>query len=345
VVNFNGEELLGDTLGAVRSIAHAFHEVFLIDNASSDGSVALVEREFPWVRVIQLAENRGPGAARNAGFREAATERILFIDNDVTPAADCALRLAEAIDQDPAAVIAMPRVLYRHEPELIQYDGASSHFLGVMSLEHADLPIGDAPSRIRPIDSLVSACFLIDRGRWAGESLFDEAFFIYHEDHDFGLRTRLSGGRILSVPEACCYHGDGTAGLSLRSTGHYKPVRVVGNIRNRWLILLKNYELRTLALLSPALIAYEAFQLAAVLKKGWHREWWQALRETAARWREIVTQRREIQQLRTVGDGAVLHGGAIPFAPQLASSRLERFGQGLLNRICMSYWKSVQRWL
>ena len=345
VVNFNGEHLLHDTLRAVQPMAHTFREVLLVDNASTDGSVALVEREFPWVRVLRLAENRGPGAARNAGFRQAQSDRILFIDNDVIPAPACAVRLAEAIDQDPSAVIAMPRVLYRHAPEMIQYDGAGSHFLGVMSLQHADVPLGNADPDVRPIDSLVSACFLIDRSRWAGGALFDEAFFIYQEDHDLGLRARLSGGRILSVPAAHCYHGEGTSGLSLRATGLYKPLRVVGTIRNRWLILLKNYEFRTLLLLSPALAVYEVFQLAGVVKKRWHREWWQALTGVASRWREIATQRRQVQRTRRVSDGAVLHGGRIPFTPQLASGRVERMAQEVLNRICMGYWNGVQKWL
>src|SRR5690606_5489055 len=125
----------------------------------------------------------------------------------------CAAELSNALDANPGAVIAMPRVLYRHSPDVIQYDGAESHYLGMMSLRNADTPIDSAPREITHIDSLVSACFMVDRGRWKGNrregnrSLFDDSFFIYHEDHDLGLRTRLSGGEILAVPDAHCFHG------------------------------------------------------------------------------------------------------------------------------------------
>lgn len=345
VINYNGEAVLRDTLRAALASAPPFAELLVLDNASTDGSRSVVEREFPSVRLVALPRNEGPGCARNVGFREALHDRVLFVDNDVLLDPDCATRLTSALDSDSDAVIAVPRVLYRQWPEVIQYDGAASHFLGMMSLEHADLPLRDAPGHTRHIDSLVSACFLVDRERWHGGELFDDSFFIYHEDHDLGLRTRLGGGSILSVPLALCLHGDGTAGLSLRSTGTYKPVRVLGNIRNRWMILLKNYELRTLLLLAPALVTFEAFQLAGAVKKRWHREWWQAFRSVVADRRVILEKRRQVQSYRRVRDSLVLRGGDIPFTSRLAAGRGERFAQGTLNTICGGYWNMVHRWL
>src|SRR5690606_35270134 len=152
------------------------------------------------------------------------------------------------------------------------------------------------------IDSLVSACFLVDRSRWRGGPMFDDAFFIYHDDHNLGLRTRPSGGAIQSFPSAYGLLGEGTSGLSLRWSGGSRPLRVLGNIRNRWLILLKNYEIRTLVLLAPALIVYETFQLAGALKKRWHREWWQAFTSVATDWRRIRAKRRQVQLMRRVDD-------------------------------------------
>lgn len=345
VINYNGESLLADTLRAAEASNPPFAEILLLDNASTDDSRALAEREFPQVRIVALPRNEGPGHARNVGFEQASFSRVLFVDNDVLLDPGCAARLTTELDSDDDAVIAVPRVLYRQAPTVIQYDGASSHFLGMMSLEHADTPVLDAPVNTRSIDSLVSACFLVDRDRWHGGDLFDDAFFIYHEDHDLGLRTRLGGGSILSVPHALCLHGDGTAGLSLRATGTYKPVRVLGNIRNRWLILLKNYELRTLLLLAPALVTYEAFQLAGALRKRWHREWWQAFTSVLADRRIIMEKRRQVQSLRRVSDSLVLRGGEIPFTSRLATGRGERFAQGTLNAICSGYWNVVHRWL
>lgn len=348
VVNYEGEELLRDTLCAAAAASPPFREVIVVDNASRDGSIALVHREFPGVTVIALAENRGPGGARNVGLEVASGRLVLFLDNDVLLAPDCAARLARALAADPDAVIAMPRVRYRRAPDVVQYDGASSHFLGMASLEHADLPLEHAPSEVRRIDSVISACILVDRERWdrlVGGPLFDDDFFYIHEDHDLGIRTRLSGGAILSVPDAHCFHGEGTAGLSLRRTGQYRPPRIVGNIRNRWFILLKNYQVRTLVLLSPVLAVFELFQLAGVMKKGWYREWWQSVTSVVRDWNRLLAKRRAVQRARRLPDGAVLRGGRLPFAPQLAADRTERLAQAVLDQLCRRYWRVAERWL
>lgn len=348
VVNYNGEALVGDAIRAAIGAEPSFREVVLIDNGSTDRSLELVSSQFPQVRIIALADNRGPGAARNAGFTSSLGDRVLFVDNDVLVTPHCAAELSRALDADREAVIAMPRVLYRHSPEIIQYDGAESHYLGMMSLRNQDMPVHAAPSEVTQIGSLVSACFMVDRSRWGGRGggdLFDDSFFIYHEDHDLGLRARLTGGRILAVPHAQCLHGEGTAGLSLRSTGSYRPTRVVGTIRNRWLVLLKNYQLRTLLLLSPVLVVFELFQLAGAVKKRWHREWWRAFRHVASHWSEIRTSRSEVQGMRRVGDGLLLRGGPVPFTTQLAGARSERMAASVLDRICTSYWTTVKRWI
>src|SRR5262245_52914772 len=119
----------------------------------------------------------GPGAARNVGFKAAASDRILFLDNDVSLAPYCPDRLTEALDENPRAAVAMARILYAHHQEIIQYDGADSHFLGLMMLQNANKPCASATTQTRRIDSVVTACFLIDRCRWGDGDPFDEAFF------------------------------------------------------------------------------------------------------------------------------------------------------------------------
>ena len=80
-----------------------------------------------------------------------------------------------------------------HDRGLIQYDGPHNHFLGLMSFHHQDVPLVAEDHELREICSLVSACFLVDRTRLPDPEPFDEAFFIYMEDHDFGVRLRMLG--------------------------------------------------------------------------------------------------------------------------------------------------------
>jgi GT2 family glycosyltransferase len=337
IVNFNGLRHLERTLPSVLAIAAEFAEIVLVDNASTDASVAFVEAGFPTVRIVRLDSNDGPGAARNAGLQAARTELVLFIDNDVVPEAGCAAHLAAALAAHPKAAVAAPRILYAHKPGIVQYDGADNHYLGLMILHHQDMPREEAGAELRTVDGVVSAAFMVARSRLEGEG-FDASFFIYVEDHDFGLRLRLLGAEILSVPEALCLHGDGSDGLSVRAVGYTKR-RAYLLIRNRWLLILKNYTARSLVVLAPAFLVFELGQLAIAAKKGWLPEWWAALRWLVAHRAEVLSERRRIQARRRVGDRELLRGGAVPFRAEISTTGAERLARQLFDGFAIAYWR------
>lgn len=343
VINFNGEAYLEDTLRAAVERASHFLEILLIDNASTDGSVNLARRLFPAVRIVPLAENRGPSAARNRAWREAVTDRLLVLDNDVVLHGKCVEILSEALDANSRAVAAMPSVIYAADPEKVQYDGAGCHYLGLMTLHNQEANRAEQDRAVRKIDSLVTACFLADRSRWGGGDPFDENLFIYFEDHDFGMRIRIGGGEILSVPEAACLHREGTEGLSLRRTGRYTGRRVENVIRNRWQIVARNYSARSLLLLAPALLVYELSQLAAAAAKGWLRPWASSARWMAANRGALLRKRRAIQRGRAAPDRDFLRGDPIPFTGHLAKTPLERAAKGALDAFVRFYWALVRR--
>ena len=344
VVNYNGERYLDETLGAALAVTFKFEEIILIDNASDDGSLEIVSNRFPSVKTIQLESNGGPGAARNAGSKAATFSQILFVDNDVTLNPDCPDRLCHALDENRWAAIAMPRVLYAHDRDTIQCDGADGHFLGLMTLHNANLPNGEASDATREIGSVVTSCFLLDRDRWRGEDLFDEAFFFVYQDNFFGLRARSLGHRILSVPAAYCYNGGGTAGLS-GWPDQVSNRRIFLLIRNRWQIILKLYSARTLLLLLPMLAIYEMFQFSGALKKGWIREWSKAAFWIFSHPVAILRTRRVIQKTRTTPDRQILTGGPVPFTNRLATNSLERVAKMALDRITTAYWGLVKGWI
>lgn len=338
IVNYNGLRHLERTLPAILALRQEFAEILLVDNASTDGSVAFVEAGFPEVRIVRLGANDGPGAARNAGLAAARTELVLFVDNDVVPEPGCAATLAQALAEHPRAAVAAPRILYAHKPDIVQYDGADNHYLGLMILHHQDMPRARADATVRAVDGVVSAAFMVARSRLQGEG-FDPSFFIYVEDHDFGLRLRLLGAEILSVPNALCLHGDGSDGLSVRAVGSYTRRRAYLLIRNRWLLILKNYTARSLLVLAPALLAFELAQLAIAAKKGWLSEWWSALRWVVAHRAAILEERRRIQAKRRVPDRDLLRGGAVPFRAELTTSAAERLARRFFDGFAIAYWR------
>jgi GT2 family glycosyltransferase len=342
MVNYNGEQYLKDSLDSVISQRDKFQEIFLVDNASEDKSLEIVREIFPDVKIIELRSNQGPGKARNVGFKAASCDRIIFLDNDVKLTPECTNQLMKALDTHPHAAVAMPRVVYEKNRHIIQYDGAECHYLGLMILRNANRPLEGASQETNKIGSLVTACFLVDRKRWGKGNPFDENFFFNYEDHDFGLKTRIMGHEILSVASACCYHREGTKGLSFRVGEGYPEKRVFYLIRNRWQVLLKNYELKTLCLFLPIFLIYEIFQVGGTIKKGWFCQWLKAFSWIVLHFPEILKKRRVVQNARIIPDRENLVGGPIPFTQSLTQGSLERMGKEMLNRMVGIYWKHMQ---
>jgi GT2 family glycosyltransferase len=345
MINYDGANYLSASLPAALKQAEQFEEILLVDNGSTDDSLLLLAREFPSVRVVRLNENRGAGAARNIGVREARTDLILFLDNDVFLLEGCTERLVHALRDHPDAIAAVPSVLYAKLPDVIQYCGADNHYLGLMILRQENTPLAQADARIQRTESLVTACFLIDRSRLTDDHPFDEIYFYHMEDHDLGVRLRALGHAILAVPEAHVLHGEGQAGLSIRRIGKYTPARVYFLIRNRWLFLFKTYKLRSLILLSPMLFLYECVQLAVIIKKGWAREWARAAGWIISEFPTLLELRRSVQTTRKVPDRELFSDGPIPFRTELASGRFELAGRRALDFISARYWKGVRRLL
>jgi len=343
VINWNGERYLERMLAAARQSHRPFDEILLVDNASDDRSRALVREHFPDVTILALDRNDGPATARNAGFGAARHDRILFADNDVAIAPGCAERLEAALDARADALVAMPRVLYADRPDVIQYDGADCHFLGLMTTRNADRPVHDVPSETTDTSSAVTACFLVDRSRWHGGEPFDPSYIFNYEDHDFGVRSRVMGHALLSVPAATCLHAGGTPGLSFREGGTRSSLRMYCLIRNRWRIVLQCYAARTLLLLAPALALYELVQLIGVTRKGWLGPWLRAAGWMAGHPGVVWRRRRELQYRRATADHDILRPGPLPFTTGLAAGKLERNVRDTLDRAFNVYWHLVER--
>ena len=139
IVNFNGERYLQQTLQAVYDQDTVFAEIILVDNASQDDGLRLVGRDFPDVRIVRLPRNMGPGPARNAGLQATNSRMVVFIDNDVLLSRTCVARLMDAMVRHPGSAAVMPRIFYHRNPDLIQFDGAYSHYLGLMILSNVDV--------------------------------------------------------------------------------------------------------------------------------------------------------------------------------------------------------------
>jgi GT2 family glycosyltransferase len=339
VVNYNGARYLERTLRALDGLGPPRGEILLVDNGSTDSGVALALRLLPRIRVRELGLNRGPAVARNVGLQASATRRVLLVDNDVMVQPGCIEALNAALDAHPRAAIAMPAVRYASRPEVVQYAGADAHFLGSSALLSANVPLESLDGAIRVVTSGITACILVDRERLGEHAELDESYFMYFEDHELGLRASLLGFDVLAVPRAQCLHAEGTVGLSIRETGRFTPERVRRTIRNRWFVLLKLYQARTLLRFAPAFAAFELAQLGGAVYKGWLLHWLWAAGSLIASLPDLLRRRRAFQRARVRPDLDVLVAGPFPTNEAMHRGPLGRGVQNAFDAFANLNWR------
>lgn len=344
IVNHNGGEKLLKTLEAIGQQPHRVEQVIVVDSASDDGSPDDAAAHYPQANVIKLEDNVGPCVTRNTGVQACNASMVLLLDSDVYIQPDTIAALLTAQEETGAAVVC-PRIILLPEGDQIQCEGATNHFLGTSGMRHGWMLVDEIEPVRAVVPGAISAALLIDRAFYQKAGGFDAILYFYYEDLEFSLRVRALGGEIVCEPAAVVLHdrGTGTVGLSFRGKGSYPRRRMFLQLRNRLMLVLIYYRLRTLILLAPALLLYEFVSLAAAIAKHTGSEWFRAWLGIVGLRKEIRERRRRIQKQRVTPDRAIFSGGPVPLAPGFVSGGLMGKAIGVLNLIFNTYWKLVRR--
>lgn len=217
VVSFNTRDQLRRCLSAIEPE----HQVIVVDNASADGSAAMVRSEFPQVQLIENLVNKGFGVANNQGLEAATRPLALFLNSDCYAEKGAIDALSEVLRQgNPHHLPPLPS---KGEGDIVAVGGrllnpdgslqqSASHMLnlGHVFLEQTLLekvfggywctPRGD---EVEEVGQVMGACLMIR----TGSVKFDECYFLYCEDTDLIYRLkRDTGGKVLYVPSARFTH-------------------------------------------------------------------------------------------------------------------------------------------
>ncbi|MGQ9680936.1 MAG: glycosyltransferase family 2 protein [Anaerolineae bacterium] len=269
IVNYNTRELLRDCLCSVfASRLTCSYQVFVVDNASRDGSADMVAASFPQVRVLRQQDNAGYAAANNAGLRAAGfgggqvPRYVLLLNPDTLLQPGDLAAMLGFLEEHPEAGAVGPRLVRQDgtldracrrsfpSPEVALYrlSGLSRLFprsrrFGRYNLEYLD------PNETTEVDSLVGAFMLIRGPVLDAVGLLDERFFMYGEDIDLCYRIKEQGWRIYYYPAVTVLHykGASSSQRSRESIVHfYQAMRLFHD---------KHYRARTFFLLNWAIHA------------------------------------------------------------------------------------------
>lgn len=226
IVNWNAREDLGRCLVSLQPALGGLRtETLLIDNASTDGSAALVARRFPWVRVVRLARNRGFAAANNVGLRQTTGRYRLLLNPDTVIHGDALRSMVDFADSSPEVGLLGPRLL--NTDGSLQASCRRFPSLGAALLRNTPLgawwrnnrwvaaylmaevstqrPAPRAPEP-RDVDWLSGACLMVRAAALPSLGLLDERYFMYCEDMDWSRRAHAAGWRVVYLPAAVVTH-------------------------------------------------------------------------------------------------------------------------------------------
>ncbi len=234
VVNWNGRAYLDKCLSSLRAQTYSARDVVLVDNGSADGSIDFVREQFPEVQVMALPHNTGFAAGNNCAMREARGEYIALLNNDAYAEPGWLAHMIEVAEQHPEAGLIACKLLYAHDPRIINTAGLALDWAG-FCWEWRSGTVDDVN------ESALEECFgpsgaaAVYRRTMLDEiGLFDEAFFAYAEDADLNWRALRAGWHSLYVPQARAYHVSSATG----GEGSPFKTRLLG--RNKIWLLVKN---------------------------------------------------------------------------------------------------------
>ncbi len=229
VLNYNTREHLRTCLETLRGAVPASPErlqveVFVVDNASSDGSADMVAAEFAWVRLIRSPRNGGFAFGNNQALRCAQGDAVLILNPDTLMPPGGLAALVHKLREHPEAGIIGPKLVRpdgsmhlacrRSFPtppvSFYRFSGLSRLLPGSARFGRYNLTYVD-PELAIEVDSVCGACMLVHREVIERVGMLDERFFMYGEDLDWCLRARQAGWTVRYEPSIVVEHQHGAA--------------------------------------------------------------------------------------------------------------------------------------
>jgi GT2 family glycosyltransferase len=191
-------------------------EVLVVDNASTDGSVAYLHQLAKGdgrLRVIENARNEGFAGPNNQAFRLARGRYVAALNNDTLPGEGWLAALVEAAEACPRAGSVASKMVFGHAPDTIQSAGITIDRAGIAWDRQVGLPAAQSEEDPTPVFGASGGAALYRREMLAEVGGFDARFFMYLEDVDLAWRAQLAGWEALYQPQAVVQHAhSGSAG-------------------------------------------------------------------------------------------------------------------------------------
>lgn len=237
-INYNG---LHDTCALIETIPNNNKlEVIVVDNASKDqeAEADTISHKFPHVKVIKSEKNLGFAGGNNLGIKAAKGKYLFFINNDTIFKDFNIQALIDRLESSPAIGVVCPKIRFAWGNNPIQFTGYTP--LSKITVRNQSIGFGeedkgqyDAP---HPTPYAHGAAMLIKREAIEKTGLMPECFFLYYEELDWSMMFTRAGYQIWYESQCTIYHKES------QSTGQNSPLRTYYIVRNRLLLVKRNWD-------------------------------------------------------------------------------------------------------
>jgi len=284
-------------------------EFHLVDNGPGDGSLDEAKRQIerlrerlPKVIIHEPGKNMGFAGGNNLVMRDAierGIEYVYLLNHDAALEPEAIREMVFAVASDPKIGSVQSLLVLADKPDEVNSAGNAIHYIGFGYCNGYHQKRSEVPDVVTDIAYASGAGVLYPTSVLKEVGLFDETIWLYHEDLDLGWRILLAGYRNVLAPRSVSHH-------------RYEFSRSISKWywmeRNRDAVILKNYRLGTILLLSPQIILADVGLTLFAIKGGWWREKLRAQMWffKPSTWEYLWDGRQEIAKIRKVSDREIL---------------------------------------
>jgi GT2 family glycosyltransferase len=240
ILNYNGQKFLETFLPSVINHNDGY-EIFIADNASTDGSVNFLKTKFADIKIIQLANNHGFAGGYNNALKEIEAEYYVLLNSDVEVTPNWTKSIIDLMDIDKSMSACQPKILSYHQKTHFEYAGAAGGYIDWLGYPFCRGRVFESYEEdkgqyddIKEVFWATGACMFIRSEIFYQLNGFDAHFFAHMEEIDLCWRMKNQGYRIIYSSASTVYHvGGGTLHKS-------NPRKTFLNYRNGLAMLFKN---------------------------------------------------------------------------------------------------------
>ena len=237
ILTWNNKDDTIECLDSLRSLTYPNFDIVLVDNGSTDGSLACISARYPALAIVANEKNLGFAEGNNVGITYAlakGAEYVLILNNDTVAEPGFLDALMEVAESDPRIGIIGPKIVYYHNPAKIWSTGGRINLFTGVSTNIRDNDSHESCQGVKIVDYVSGCALLIKTEAIQRVGLFDKDYFLYLEDSDLNFRAHLQGYLSIVNCDTTILHKAGASSSAVRDSIYYYFAR------NSLLFLKKN---------------------------------------------------------------------------------------------------------